>query len=647
MKAGAGPPGTGGGFPWWLRILAATALGTLAGPAALTAAYAIHPAVSLDMDRDAPVLRGTYPPERAGDDTFVWTGSAATLDLPGLDRHRSWACVIRLRGPRPDPLAPPDVRVMVDGETRTTLRAGNEYADVQVAIPARAARAGAVVAVNVSNTFRPGPDDPRDLGVMLDRWRCAPQAAGLVIPPRRARTASAVSAGALGLMWALLGLAEWPLVLAVLAPAAALALPLGWNTGPFVSSYLARVTQLALLSAGAAAAWRGLLAWRHAVPHAAARFVAGFTAAAAVVRLAALLHPAKDLVDALFHAHRLEWVLSGRYYFTQPLPNGVTFPYAIGLYVFAAPWARLVADHVLLLRVVVCASDAVACALLYLLVVRVWGDRLAGALGVVLASLVPLFYWIVGNGNLTNAFGQSAGLVAAAGAVLLPVTRRRWLPSAALALLTALALLSHVSTFALLLATLAAFAGLEWWLAPDAVARRHALIVIQAVAIAAVLAIAVYYGHFGDVYARLGALRAGSGGSTAGTPSVARRGVDAIGLSAAAIGWPIVLAALAGAWSLWRAGTRDRMTWLVGGWLVAFAMFLAVGVLAPVSGPFQRYAAEFVGRVVGGTYPAFVVLAARAGATAWRDGGVRRALAVAGAGWAVAAGGGAWMAWLF
>ena len=66
--------------------------------------------------------------------------------------------------------------------------------------------------------------------------------------------------------------------------------------------------------------------------------------------------------DAVFHAHRLEWVLGGRYFFTQPMPSGVSFPYAIALYVAAAPFASLTRDHVALLRIVVCAAIAFALA---------------------------------------------------------------------------------------------------------------------------------------------------------------------------------------------------------------------------------------------------------------------------------------------
>jgi hypothetical protein len=60
-----------------------------------------------------------------------------------------------------------------------------------------------------------------------------------------------------------------------------------------------------------------------------ARFVIAFSAAVLFLRLLGILHPSKALVDAVFQAHRFESVLAGRYYFTQPMPGGVQFPYAI------------------------------------------------------------------------------------------------------------------------------------------------------------------------------------------------------------------------------------------------------------------------------------------------------------------------------
>ena len=70
---------------------------------------------------------------------------------------------------------------------------------------------------------------------------------------------------------------------------------------------------------------------------------------------------------------------------------------------------------------------------------------------------------------------------------------------AAWTLVIALALLSHVSTFATLAFTLAVMAGLFWWLGGPAL-RGAARGVLVATTVAAVFSVAIYYGHFGEVY---------------------------------------------------------------------------------------------------------------------------------------------------
>ena len=87
--------------------------------------------------------------------------------------------------------------------------------------------------------------------------------------------------------------------------------------------------------------------------------------------------------DALFHAHRFRTVVEGNFYFTSIAPGNYQFPYAPGLYVAAMPFAAMVAratGDMTLLRLFIVVADAVAGGLLYVLVVRAWGDRLAAAI---------------------------------------------------------------------------------------------------------------------------------------------------------------------------------------------------------------------------------------------------------------------------
>jgi flagellar biosynthesis protein FliQ len=393
-----------------------------------------------------------------------------------------------------------------------------------------------------------------------------------------------------------------------------------------------------------------------------ARFVIAFSAAVLFLRLLGILHPSKALVDAVFQAHRFESVLAGRYYFTQPMPGGVQFPYAIGLYVFAAPWSLLTRDHVTLLRIVVCAAECIAGASLYPVIVRTWGDRLAGAVAVALFTVVPISYQVIGNANLTNAFGQSVALLTVGLVVVWsqgPVRARHVITWA---LLASLALLSHVSTFATLLVTLSALAWLFWWVG-GARLRAPAWRVLLATTIAVVFSVVTYYGHFGDVYLKALRVRGGEAPIAARAPApanetpptdVAAQGARPAGLGVRtasslllvteAVGWPILLMAGAGAWRVSRRHSRDPLVLALCAWSVAFVVFLAVGLMR-VETQFQRYSLEFVGRVAYATYPAAVILAGVGSAWAWRSGRLLRVVSVVLLALAMAAGLREWVQW--
>jgi hypothetical protein len=366
-------------------------------------------------------------------------------------------------------------------------------------------------------------------------------------------------------------------------------------------------------------------------------------------------------------------VLAGRFYFTQLSTSATPFPYAIGLYLFAAPWSWLTDDHVILLRVVVVAADVLASALLYVLIVRTWGDRLAGAVAVVLSSLLPLWYVAVGSANLTNAFGQSVSTVTMVAAVIW-AERRGWVGRlAGLTLLATLGLLCHVSTFAILLAMLVAVAFFYRWKGGPGLrsAARSALLAALA---AAVLSTALYWGHFGSLYAaRLESVRAAASArlapaeattapadaaATAGTAPVLGRGfvplhlraVGAFRQTMANVGWPILVLALAGIWRVWRDRSPGRgpdpLALALAAMGLTCFLFLALAVLTAIDRRYQQDAWEFIGRVELLTYPAAVVLAARGAAWGWRAGPALRLVSGGLLAAAAALGLRAWHGWL-
>jgi hypothetical protein len=589
----------------------------------------VRPAVALEMEDDLPrtVTAGIYPVERGGELSFAWTHPLATITLKGLDRSVAWTCTVVARGSRPGGIPQPDAAFGVDGVTAVTTTLGNEFTSVDVAVPARTSR-GVTLSVSARPVYVPGPGDPRQLGVQLDRVACTPSG-GVVLPPAEA-VLTVVLAGALfGLLFA--ALSSTTSVLLVACALFGLAGAFAMTTGPavHVTAYLAWWLPVSLWIVGPLLLF---ILWRGRSVSPAGLFVLGATAAILFVQLIALLHPSKDVVDAVFHARRLGWVLDGRYYFTQPMPGGVQFPYAIGLYVSAAPFAGLVRDHVALLRIVVCTAEALAGICVYLLVARVARDRSAAAAAAVLYHLAPLPYVVIGNANLTFAFGQSIAVIAACLALFLEGSRARMAGLAAIFGVTALAFLSHVAVFPLLGVTLVSLGGLLW-LTRDPAMKRKGIEIAAVAVVAALLSVAIYYAHFPEVWGTLDRVSSTQpdAGPTDDIPqalSYGDRAARALYLGQRSFGLPLVALALFGAFAVGRS-PRDQLRLGLLAWVIAMVIFLAFRTLAPVDPRLQRYADEFIERVYYLTLPAIAILAGRAFSYAWTAGTMIRGVAAA------------------
>ena len=201
-----------------------------------------------------------------------------------------------------------------------------------------------------------------------------------------------------------------------------------------------------------------------------------------------------------------EWVLDGRYFFTQPMPSGVPLPpYAIALYVFAAPWTALTRT-----RARCCESWSVPRRRLR----ERSSTRWSCATGTIAAPQPPrsccfipfVAVLIIGNANLTHAFGQSAALVAVAAATVSSLQARAAFQVAGLSVLIAIAFLSHVGLFPLLLSTLL-LTALLYRVTGGAALAPAARGVLVASVVALVVSVAAYYGHFLDVYKTLAGAR--------------------------------------------------------------------------------------------------------------------------------------------
>ena len=610
-------------------------IGALVASAALTVATFVNPSILIDFDADLPrpIASGFYPAERTTQETFAWTAALATITLRDIDREVPWSCVIRMRGARPAGLPEPEAALGVDGITVRTEPAGPAYREFELEAPASSRARSLSLTIRTTPTFVPGPSDKRELGVQVDSIRCSPASGARASVPSSTLVAVACAGAAFGALFATLS----PLLMAtaaVILLSTALAFVVSRGMATYSAAYVDWILPVALWITIPVLAFLMLRFWRRRPVHAAAAFVIGFSCAVLFLKIIALLHPSKDVVDALFHAHRLDAVLAGNYFFTQLMPGGVRFPYAIGLYVTAAPWARLVPDHVALLRIVVCVFEAVAAALLYVAIARSWKDHLAGASAVVLYHAAPLPYLIIGYANLTFAFAQSVSVMTLVAAVVLPF-RPRWVWAAlALVLIAGLAFLSHVGVFPVVALSLVALGVLYYWRG-GAELRAASLCVLGTTIIAAGLAIGLYYARFPEVWSTLDRIRSpvaaapaegtpGAGSNTGPAPlSIAERAARAAAHGRDDYGLPLLLLAIPGLWLGWK-GPRDRLTLGLAAWGIGFAAFLAFRIIAPVDARLQRYADEFIDRLYYITLPVIAVLAARAAASAWRTGALAR-----------------------
>jgi hypothetical protein len=629
-----------------IRAFIAALAGGLLGAAILSFAYFRDPGLTFELNGPLPAfVSGFHDGERDGDTSLAWTKGRVDVDLRTLDRRASWSCALTFRAFRPEGQPLPTVVITVDGARVASVAASPEFHDLGFTIPA--GPRGTRLAIDVAPTFVPGGADKRTLGIQVDRLQCRPAARAW--PPSRAVQQMGAATGYTALMLCLLGFSTigWLAGAAALAIGASLLVTIGGaiyadhsNTMLLATVIVFTVTSGLLTSVERAAGRR---------VSSAARAVFAISMIVLIVKLVGLLHPSKPIIDAMFHAHRLDWVLGGRYFFTQPFVGGVEMPYAIGLYLFAAPWASIVADHVALVRVVTTVSDVAAGMLLYPLVSRLTGDKRAGAIAVLFYHLAPLPYAFLGNANLTNIFGQSVALAVVVAAALWNVSLRRPLVLGAFTVLVAWAFCSHVSTLTMLVATLGVMAVLDVWRG-DAVRRQAGIAIVVAVAGALAISWLIYYRHFGDeIFGAFSRMFSGGASATPPTAEEAAKGYmsvggrmwDALSQARGSVGWPIFILAAVGAWSLWRLPARPRVAAALAPWAVMWLVFTASTVFSRVDAEYVRYATEFLGRINLAALPLMAVLAGRGVSAGWLEdtpAGARtamRVLAVVFIGWAL------------
>jgi hypothetical protein len=581
------------------RAVAVALLGGLAGAAWVVLFYAFDPGVHLDMARPIdPVARGFHGLERDRETglTFAWTARQADIDIPALDRRAEWRLVIRLSGPRPDLEDAPELSVAIDGVVVSVLQLTEEFVDVYAPVRARAdLQRGVRVTLTSSNTFRPGPHDPRDLGVMVDEIRIRPvrladhAARGIALAPRPAIGGGLLVGLVMGAAFGLVGITAASAVGAILALTAGHAAAVVRHLGPtlpyaYQVGWLALVVALALVGGLWIAQRSAALAPRNT-----ARFAAVFTAGAVYLALVVLLHPSA-IAASEAHAWRLESVLEVQY-----------LAWVAGNPAGELTWLTVVS-----------LVQALAGLLLYPVVVRSSGDRLAGAIAVALYQLISVGVLVDRAGHLTMAFGHGLAVLVLVAVTAGGLERRTPARLAALVGLITLAFLSQAGTFVVLLVALVSVAAAYRWLG-GAVIRHAAGPLVLVTLVAAALGMLLYYGHVTTMYGDHAAGLLVAPPHDLAPPSPVARWLVIAGELARAYGIaPLLLAGAGGTW-MWRRRQADWLGLALLGWTAACVLLLLPGTIASIRIDYRL-----------ALLPVVSLLAAMGASWLWRTGGWAR-----------------------
>jgi hypothetical protein len=545
--------------------------------------------------------RGVYPSEldAASSRSFTWTHGDGFFRIPAIDRRDPHVLRLEVRGVGPAPgRAPQSLALSVDGVLVQQAELTGRRQTFEIAIPPAPTRT-AIVGFRLSSTFVPGPQDARQLGMIVDGVALA--APGGLRTPVSALTPALGAALALGLALGLVSGSLWWAVALAAAGGVGQGLLLSLDAAFLGNVYVWRLLRidLGVLAVTAAIAAGSFLrtfrssepgppgagngagldpGWRLALPA---------VLVVCAIRIAVFSHPFATIGDSIFHVHRAELVQRGSYFFTSVTPRPFfEFPYAPGLYVAASPlWAAFPTqpEHVMLLRTIGLVVDALAALAIFAAVRRYWGVG-AAVVAAGVFQLVPIGLHTFCTANLTNAFSQS--LFAAALMLWAWSLARPWTLAASslFAALLAAAFLSHFSTLSTGVPIVLA-AGLAL-LAARAPERSRWRWTVASLAVALAVSYAIYYSHFHEVYAktleRVLAREGAEASRSMVAPVSVKLGRFVHAVRAEYFGFPLLAGALSGAVVALMRRSRDALTLLVGGWGLVVVGFLALGVFTPI-----------------------------------------------------------------
>lgn len=464
--------------------------------------YTYHLDVGELLDRQY-VASGFYFPEQFQGRSFRWTKKHASVHIPALVGGQ-WNIILTVDTWQPR--APAALTVQFNGQDKITLEGVGSWQKIETVFDA-AGTAGELRLDLLTPTFRPdkvleGSTDPRRLGIKWDRLDIEPVGASLRMPPLAGQVIPLSLT--LCLVYLMLARLKYSRKFATLVTAVALAAMIVAVVfyRMFLNAQIVSVLLAATLGCAFFVFWSlpflGHIYRRGGVQVSAAGLgaVSLISVSAFIVKCAGVFNPQVYIIDALFHLHRLEFVEAGNLFFvtTSREFGGMQSIYPPAFYLFLAPLAPLVPDHLILLKLVPLVLHALGgFALVYLACKNGLSER--GAIFALLFySFVPIAFLVFSWGVYANIFGLDLLLITLAIWFALPWNERPLASTGILSFLFLINMLAHPSFVPTLLVYWFVFLGaVVIWLPGR---RKRVAKSAGALAVAVGTAFLLYFSYF-------------------------------------------------------------------------------------------------------------------------------------------------------
>jgi hypothetical protein len=496
----------------------------------LLAAYQNRETYRIDIggQSDLPFVTGFFAKEHNDQLNYRWSKDSSEIVLPGIGSPGDLLIDLQMNAWRPAGTPPPFVTVLANGTELGTVQPTGELKSYRFVVSREVLGAGSLYITLHSQTFLPAGDQ-RTLGVLLDSVSVSPmpEAAGRLVRPGMPEYFWLILASGILFVWLrqILIPAKWAMAIAG-ASAVGLAYLVAFQrlgttifagqlamllVIAFLLSLLVQLAGGSLAAAGKLKLSPGELA-----------ALSGVFALAFIVRYGGMIYPQFISSDLGMHAHRLEMVLNGNLFFTNPLPDGREAPYPPAYYILLAPLGYLWSDHQGLLKLSSSLLDASSVLIMAYILRKANFGGIAPAVSGLVYAFTPYLFMVLSWGNHTNVFGEWAGLLLLAALIsLVGGTGKLGFPLAAVGVLAALTFTSHYGSLLVSLLAVAVLLALAILLAsPEG--RKRAVFGGITIGLALAAVYLLYYSHFSTLIASQAANVAGSGGSSAATDVLTR-----------------------------------------------------------------------------------------------------------------------------